>query len=104
MVHIIGVNWYSHLENGDIHYVPQQIELEEAIARRLNIPITSSNEPLIDLIKQVQRSYSTMGSKMSKYPWFVNTNSSAFTLLLVHAIPMRRDKMLLHRTFGTTFS
>ena len=33
---------YSYLENGDIHYVPQQIELEEAIARRLNIPITSN--------------------------------------------------------------
>ena len=68
MVHVIGVNWYSYLESGDIHYVPQQIELEEAIARRLNIPITSSNEPLIDLIKQVQRSYSTLGGWGQKCP------------------------------------
>ena len=49
---------YSYSENGDIHFVPHQIEEEEAVARRLNIPITTSNEPLEDLIKQVQRSYS----------------------------------------------
>lgn len=51
-------------EHGDINYTPTDISHDEAIARRLNIPITNSNEPLSDLIRQMEKEYSISNEVM----------------------------------------
>ena len=55
---------YMYREHGDINYSPTDISHDEAIARRLNIPITNSNEPLSDLIKQMEKEYSISNEVM----------------------------------------
>ena len=58
---------HSYLEHGDTYYERGQIDVEEAMARRLNIPIsTASQELLSDLIKDMQASYSISNTLMNK--------------------------------------
>ena len=61
---LLNVIIYMYREHGDINYSPTDISHDEAIARRLNIPITNSNEPLSDLIKQMEKEYSISNEVM----------------------------------------
>merc|ERR1712001_733021 len=61
---LMNVIIYMYREHGDINYSPTDISHDEAIARRLNIPITNSNEPLSDLIRQMEKEYSISNEVM----------------------------------------
>ena len=64
---------FSYQEHGDMTYAPTQISIDEAIARRLNIPITQTMEPLSDLITQMKNEYSISNSIMDRIKGNIET-------------------------------